>query len=72
MICSIIYELFFKTKKKKKSAYNMWARKETTKNRWFAWRRNQVKVSLFPIYKAKKNIFTEKEIFMEKRELTIE
>ena len=42
------------------------SKKETTKNLWFAYRRNQAKVSFSIVYKAKKKI-AEKNVFIRKR-----
>ena len=45
---------------------NMSEQEKTSKNLWLAWRRNQAKISLPTVYKAKKNVFTEKELIKEK------
>ena len=65
MISSIIQACVYKN-----SAQYEWARKEMTRNLWFAWRQNQAKVSLFTVYKAKKH-FTEKEFLKENGEWRI-
>ena len=63
MICSIVQAPFFKIKIQLSMSGG---RKETTKNLWFAWRRNQAKISLSTLYKEKK-IKLQKKSFLRKK-----